>query len=254
MISGAPNFTVAGASVDAGAGNALTYTVPVSFAANLTAATITNVVTVMDVPSGANASASDTDSLALSGPTLAKTIAPPTIGAGGSATLTITLGNPNAAPLTLTAPFVDTMPAGVTTIGDNTGTCTGVAVTATMITMASGAAIPAVGCTIVVTITSSTAGTVTNTTGTLSTSAGSASPASAPITVTGGGGGIASLAKKIAPAVISVGEIATLTIALGNSGAGPLTLTAPFTDPMPAGMSVVSANTGTCGGSARPPR
>ncbi len=92
VISGAPNFTAAGASVGAGAGNALTYTVPVSFAANLTAATITNVVTVTDVPSGANASASDTDSLAQSGPTLAKTIAPPTIGVGGSATLTITLG------------------------------------------------------------------------------------------------------------------------------------------------------------------
>jgi uncharacterized repeat protein (TIGR01451 family) len=248
VISGAPNFTAAGATVGAGAGNTLTYTVPVSFAANLTAATITNVVTVTDVTSGANASASDTDNLLLSGPTLAKTIAPATISVGGTATLTITLTNPNAAALTLTAPFVDPMPAGVTTIGGNTGTCAGVSVTATMITMAGGTAIPPVGCTIVVAITSSTAGTVTNITGTLGTSGGSAPPASAPITVTGGGGGVASLAKTIAPAVIPVGGSATLTIVLGNSGAGPLILTAPFSDPMPLGMSVVSANAGTCVG------
>ncbi len=120
VISGVPNFTAAGARVGAGAGNALTYTMPVAFAANLTAATITNVVTVTDVPTGANATASDTDSLSQSGTTLAKTIAPPTIGVGGSAILTITLANTSAGPLTLTAPFVDTMPAGVTTTSANT--------------------------------------------------------------------------------------------------------------------------------------
>ena len=248
VISGVPNFTAAGARVGAGAGNALTYTMPVAFAANLTAATITNVVTVTDVPTGANATASDTDSLSQSGTTLAKTIAPPTIGVGGSAMLTITLANTSAGPLTLTAPFVDTMPAGVTTTSANTGTCGGVTVTPTTITMASGSTLPPGGCTIVVTITSSTMGTATNTTGALSTNSGSAPPASAPITVTGGG--IASLAKTIAPAVISIGGSATLTLSLGNAGAAPLTLTAPFSDPMPVGMSVVSANTGTCAGVA----
>ena len=248
VISGTPNLTVKGARVGAGAGNALTYTTQVSFATDLVAATITNVVTVLDVPTGSSATASDTDSLSLVGSELAKTIAPATIDVGGSAVLMIMLSNVNAGSLTLTAPFADTMPAGVTTIGSNTGTCEGVAVTATTITMASGAVIPAGGCTIVVSITSSTVGSVTNTTGTLSTSGGSAPPASAPITVTGGGEGVASVAKTIAPAQIPIGGSATLTIALGNNGAGPLTLTAPFSDPMPAGMSVISAHTGTCVG------
>jgi uncharacterized repeat protein (TIGR01451 family) len=246
-IAGGPDFTVSGARIGAGAGNALTYTVPVSFAASLTAATITNVVTVADAPTGASATASDTDSLAPSGTTLAKTIVPPTIGIGGSATLTLTLGNTGAGPLTLIAAFVDAMPAGVTTTSGNTGTCAGVTVAAASVTMATGATIPVGGCTIVVAITSSTTGTVTNTTGTLSTSGGSAPPASAQITVTSGAG-IASLAKTIVPAQIPIGGSATLTITLGNSGTVPLTLTASFTDPMPFGMSVVSPHTGTCVG------
>jgi uncharacterized repeat protein (TIGR01451 family) len=248
VISGVPDLTVTGARVGAGAGNALTYTMPVSFAAGLVTATITNIVTVTDIPTGSSATASDTDSLSQIGPAMTKAIAPATINVGGTAALTITLSNANAGPLTLAAPFVDAMPAGVTTIGGNAGTCADVAVTATTITMASGAAIPAGGCAIVVTITSSSTGTVTNITGTLSTSGGSAPPASAPITVTGAGGGIGSVTKAIVPAVISIGGRATMTITLGNAGAGPLTLTAPFSDPMPVGMSIVSANTGTCVG------
>ncbi len=164
---------------------------------------------------------------------------------GGTATLTITLGNGNATPLTLSAAFTDTMPAGVTTTSGNTGTCSGVSVTSTTITMANGGTIPPGGCTIVVTITSSTAGTVTNTTGPLSTSAGGAPPASAPITVTGGG---VSLAKAIAPGVIAQDGKATLTITLGNATGAPVVLTAPFTDPMPAGLTATGGNTGTCTG------
>jgi len=46
-------------------------------------------------------------------PALAKTIAPATIVSGGSAVLTITIGNINATPLPLTAPFTDAMVAAV---------------------------------------------------------------------------------------------------------------------------------------------
>jgi hypothetical protein len=110
--------------------------------------------------------------------------------------------------------------------------------------MASGSTIPPGGCTIVVTITSSTSGTVTNTTGPLATNGGNAPPASAPITVQPSG--TASLAKTIVPGSIKPGGAATLTLTLGNSGATPLTLTAPFTDPMPVGMTTTTGNTGTC--------
>ncbi len=180
-------------------------------------------------------------------PTLGKAIAPASIAAGDTATLTLTLGNSNPLPLMLTAPFTDAMPAGVTTTSGNAGTCSGVTVTATTITMASGTPIPVGGCTIVVTITSSTNGTVTNTTGTLTTEAGTAPPASAPLTVTGGSG-VASLMKTFAPAAILAGGSSTLTITLGNAGGGPLLLTAPFTDPMPAGITITSPQNGTCAG------
>jgi uncharacterized repeat protein (TIGR01451 family) len=179
------------------------------------------------------------------GPTLTKAIVPSTISPGGTATLTLALGNAGSSPVTLTSAFVDTMPAGVTTTSGNTGTCTGVSITATTITMASGSTIPPGGCTIVVTITSSTPGTVTNTTGPLNTSGGGAPPASAPITVSGTG---ATLTKAIVPALIEPGGTATLTIALGNATASPLVLGAPFTDPMPGGMTTTTGNTGTCAG------
>ena len=181
----------------------------------------------------------------LSPPALAKSIAPATITAGGAATLTITLGNPNTLPLALAADFTDTMPAGVTTTSGNTGTCTGVTVAPTSITMASGTVLPAGGCTIVVTITSTTPGTVTNTTGSLQTNAGTAAPASAPLTVNAA---IATLGKTIAPNPITAGGTSTLTITLGNPNATALTLTADFTDPMPAGVTTTSGNTGTCTG------
>ncbi|HTQ01941.1 MAG TPA: hypothetical protein VMN56_21660 [Casimicrobiaceae bacterium] len=119
--------------------------------------------------------------------TLAKAIVPATIVPSGSATLAITLGNTTAAALTLTAPFTDPMPAGMTTTTANTGTCAGVTVTPTLITMPTGASIPPGGCTIVVGVTSSTLGTITNVTSALVTDKYTAPAASAPLGVATGG-------------------------------------------------------------------
>jgi hypothetical protein len=178
-------------------------------------------------------------------PTLTKTILPATIVSGGSSTLTLTLANANATPLTLTAPFTDAMPAGMTITGGNSGTCTGITVAPTLITMASGSSLPPGGCTIVVSITSTTPGTVTNTTSALTTGAGVTPPASAPLVVTAAG---PSLAKSFTPSTIVAGSTATLVIVLGNTNASVLTLTAPFTDAMPPGVTILGTNTGTCAG------
>jgi len=245
---GTGSFGTTGSIIAAGVGNTLTFTVPVAFAAGMTTDPLVNTVHVTDVTSGASSSASDSNALAATSISLAKTIAPSTIAAGGTAMLTITLGNPNAAPATLTAAFVDTMPAGVTTTSGSTGTCTDVTVGATSVTKAAGSQVPAGGCTIVVAITSATPGTVTNTTGPLTTSLGTAPPASAPLTVAGSGA-LPTLVKSIAPGTISVGGAATLTLTLGNPNATAITLTAPFTDPMPAGVTITSATSaGTCAG------
>ena len=162
------------------------------------------------------------------------------------------LGNANAAPLTLTAAFTDAMPAGVTTTSGNTGTCTGVTVGATLVTMAAGATIPPGGCTIVVTITSSTPGTVVNTTGSLETGAGTAPPASAPITVTSPGAPpgapTADLAITKTDNVTSVapGSVVTYTIVVTNNGPSAV-VGATVTDSAPAALSGV---TWTCVASA----
>ena len=211
-----------------------------------TPGTVTNVTGPLATNGGTAPPASAPLTVTAPGPTLAKAIAPATIAPGGTATLTITLGNASSAALTLTAAFVDSMPAGMTTTGGNTGTCTGVTVTSTTITMASGSAVPPGGCTIVVAITSSTPGTVTNTTGPLATSGGTAPPGSAPITVSGGTG--PTLTKVIAPSTIAPGGTATLTLVLGNAGSTPLTLSSAFVDAMPAGVTTTSGNTGTCTG------
>ena len=162
-----------------------------------TPGTVTNTTGTLDTNAGSRAARDVRRSPSLRRPRSAKTINPASIAIGGTATLTLTLGNTNPPPITLSAPLTDTMPAGVTTTSGNTGTCAGVTVASTSITHGRAAPrIPAGGCTIVVTITSSTPGTVTNTTSTLSTSAGAAPPASAPLTVTA----VApTLAKTIVP-------------------------------------------------------
>lgn len=171
-----------------------------------------------------------------------KNITPPTIVAGASTTLTISLVNGTAAPLTLTSALTDTMPAGVTTgpgstPGSNVGSCTGVTVASTSITMANGSTIPVGGCTIIVTtLTSSTPGSVVNTTSALATSGGSAPAASAQLTVFSGSG--PTLAKNIVPSVSAAPAPATLTITLGNPGSTPLTLTSDFTDTLPTGVTI----------------
>jgi uncharacterized repeat protein (TIGR01451 family) len=182
---GGTSFGATGAHIGTGA-DLLTFTAPVAFAASMTTDPLVNTVTVTDLPSGASGSASDSNRRNGGGtaPTLTKSIAPSSIVAGGTATLTLALGNGNATAATLTVAFTDAMPNGVTTTSGNAGTCTNVSVTATLITMPAGSVLPAGGCTIVVTITSTTPGTVVNTTSPLVTGDGTAPAASAPLTVT----------------------------------------------------------------------
>jgi uncharacterized repeat protein (TIGR01451 family) len=103
-------------------------------------------------------------------PTVSKQFAPTVIPPNGSSTLTIVLGNDNSSAATLSSTFTDTLPSapGAMTIQSPNGlstTCPGV-VTATAgsssISYASGAVIPAGGCTISVNVTAVTAGNYTN--------------------------------------------------------------------------------------------
>ncbi len=245
---GSSSFGTTGSIIPAGVANTLTFTVPVAFAAGMTTDPLVNTVHVTDVTSGASSSASDSNALATTSISLAKTIAPSTIAAGGTAVLTLTLGNPNAAPATLAAAFVDAMPAGVTTTSGNTGNCTDVTVGPASVTKAAGSQVPAGGCTIVVTITSSTPGTVVNTTGPLETSLGTAPPASAPLTVTGGSVPQADLSVVKTAGASSVLPGGTITYTIVASNAGPSAVTgAIVTDTFAATLGNV---TWTCVASA----
>jgi uncharacterized repeat protein (TIGR01451 family) len=176
--------------------------------------------------------------------TLAKAIAPATINFGTNATLTLTLGNVNAIALALTAPFVDTFPAGMTASGPNLGSCVGVVVVAASVAMPAGATIPPGGCTIVVAVTSTTIGLVTNVTGSLTTNAGTALPASAPLTVRP----VADVAivKSIGVAQVIPGTVVTYTIVAHNFGPNDA-IGATVVDTVPATLTFV---TWTCVASA----
>ena len=125
-------------------------------------------------------------------PTVTKAFSPASITAGAVSRLTITLNNPNAAAIALTAAFTDTLPGGalVAATPNPTTTCGG-AVTATAggstVTLPTGSTIPAGSSTIAVNVTAAAPGTFVNTipAGALQTTAGNnAAPATATLTAT----------------------------------------------------------------------
>lgn len=127
-------------------------------------------------------------------PTVAKQFSPAVIPPGGTSTLTIFLGNANASAITLSAALTDTLPTApgnvvVAAVPNVQKTCPGT-VTATAgsgsVTYASGASIPAGGCSISVDVTAATPGVHPNTipAGALQTSVGNnQSAANASLTV-----------------------------------------------------------------------
>jgi len=157
---------------------------------------------------------------------------------GATATLTIRLDNPNAAPLTGAA-FTDTLPTGlvVATTPNAATTCAGGVVVAnpsgTSVRL-SGGTVPAAGfCTVSVDILSNISGSYDN-----------VIPASGVTTVEGVANEEPTRArilistpptvgKQFSPAVISPNGTSTLTITLGNDNAFAITLSAAFADNLP---------------------
>ena len=102
-------------------------------------------------------------------PTLNKVFSPASIPPGSTSLLTITLGNPNPTPATLTSNLVDTLPSGLVVANPSgaSTTCSGGTLTAnpgeSTITLPSGTQIPANGsCTLTVNVTASAPGSYTN--------------------------------------------------------------------------------------------
>lgn len=170
--------------------------------------------------------------------TVTKTFGVANIVSGGATTLTLTLGNPTGAAITLTSDFIDTLPAGMTITSLGAGSCTGVTNTATTITKASGSTMAAGNCTIIANVTSSTPGAATNTIpiGALQTTVGSnAAAASATVNI------YAPLAvtKAFGDVTIAPGGSTTLSLTLGNPAANVAAITtAQVDDNFPAGLTL----------------
>ena len=241
---------LSGGTVPAGGSCTITVNVTAS-----TAGTYTNTLAAGSVTTtngGSNAAAANASVDVLARPTVAKAFSPAVVGVGQPSTLTITLTNANASPVTGVA-FTDTYPAGLANAATPAlastcgGSVTGNAGAGSL--ALSGGTIPAGGsCTVSVSVVASVAGDLVNSTGAVTTgNAGTGIAASATLTVLA-----APVATKaFAPSVIGPGQVSTLTITLANANATAVT-GAAFTDTYPAGL----VNTGTptvsntCGGTA----
>ena len=216
-----------------------------------------------DIPAGAlqtsagsNGAPADATLQVLDPPTLSKAFAPAQVDAGVSSTLTITLTNPNNAPIALAGSLTDSFPQNLfvapspnatTTCG---GTVTAAAGDGSVTLDGAGATIPAAGsCTVSVDVDAVFLGAYVNTipAGTLQTEAGAnAAPASATLTVATA----PTLDKVFVPATMAAGQTSQLTINIGNVNPLTITTSAALADALPPGMVVAAAPNAstTCGG------
>jgi uncharacterized repeat protein (TIGR01451 family) len=177
-------------------------------------------------------------------PTVSKTVSPAEITSGGASTLTITLGNPNAFPITLTSAFVDDLIGSGMSIPNtsqyDTNCPVAPVIASASVTYPSGAWIPAEGCVINVTITATSTGTNTISASALQTDAGTnVNSATATLTIvpplTAPG-----LTKSFMTSPVAPGGVTELRVTLSNSNATPLVLNEDLTDLMPTGLTLAS--------------
>jgi Flp pilus assembly protein TadG len=186
-------------------------------------------------------------------PSVHKDFAPTDIAPGGISGLTITLFNPTGAIAKLTAPLIDTFPAGMFIAGPAGNTCGGTA-TARMggssLTL-TGGSIPAKGsCSVKVLVTAKSNGSYVNMLSacSLQTDKGCNSGAFSAVFTVG-----IRLSKTFSPARIGVGGVSLLTITLHNPGSSVASMIAPLTDKLPSGLTVSGNIRNSCGGTVTAP-
>src|SRR4029453_15278087 len=112
--TGQTSFGTTSARVNAGAANAIVFTVPVAFAAGMTTSPLINMATATDIPTGITASGSDSDVLSTNvSLTVTKTDGSATYTPGATATKTVTVANTGVTDA-LNVTVNDPLPAGVT--------------------------------------------------------------------------------------------------------------------------------------------
>ncbi|QJR14862.1 DUF11 domain-containing protein [Usitatibacter palustris] len=251
FTAGQTALTLSGLTVPAN--GACTVTVVVTSVTPGVQPNTTSGVASTEAPTGA---VSNTANLTVTatGPTIAKAFSPTSIVADGTSTITFTITNPQAIPLT-SANFTDPLTnMSIFAAGPAGGTCAGASgnfytagQTAISVT---GLTIPASGsCTVTLVVTSDIPGVHSNTSsGVASTEAPTGAPSNAAsLTVTAAP---PTIAKAFNLASIVVNTTSTITFTIANGNAIPLT-GASFTDTLVnMQINATGAAGGTCAGAA----
>ncbi|WP_257385962.1 DUF11 domain-containing protein [Tahibacter caeni] len=252
--AGQTSFSATGATIPAGAANALTFSMPVAFAPDLTTDPLVNAVTANDAVSGAAGSASDSDARSASADVSVVKSGPASVVPGGPIRYTVTIANagPSAANGTT---FSDTVPAAIAGVAASCGSASGGAACPASVTVAGNTvsgAVPTLppGGSVVITIdgqTSASAGTPIANTATAAPPSGTTDPA--------GGNDTSTWTTNIKPVVgidktvdatsVVPGATVHYTITVTNPGPVAADGTA-VTDPIPNG---IASQTWTCAGS-----
>ncbi len=212
-------------------------------------------VSSAEAPTGVN-SASVVLTVNVASPTISKAFAANPIASGGVATLTITITNPNAGPISVTS-VTDTFPTmpstglvRASTPNASTTCASGMVTHAPSSVTLTGGTVPAnASCTFQIDVTAATAGAYVNNIGigALTTNAGSnTAAATATLTVTA----VANVSiTKSAPATVPWGTTITYMSTVTNAGPDAADLTV-FSDTVPAAITGVGAVCGLPTGGA----
>ncbi len=242
------------------------YTIPASGSCTIVVNVVSSTAGAKANTSGALTTAEGTTTAAASDtlnvytvPTVVKSFAPPTIAAGGTSTLTITVTNPAANPGNLTGvsigdaytgTLVNNAAGSVVCSGAGSATLTGGVNLGTSVGFASGTIVPGGTCT----ITQSVTATTTN------TNATTAPAATGPVALTGTAAtgvvltvvGAPVVTKSFVATNVAVGGTTTMNITVENPAANTVALTGvAFTDTYPAGLTgalTASASPAGCTG------
>lgn len=186
----------------------------------------------------------------LNAPTISKAFSPTALAISTSSTLTLTVGNPNAAHTLNGIAVSDTLPAGLVFAAPPNAatTCTGssLSISGATISISGGTIVASGSCTVSVNVTSAANGVYNNTTDTVSSSnGGTGGTASAAITFTPK----PTISKAFSVPTIPVNATATMSLTITNNTAGAIT-GMTFSDSYPADLvNTATPNiTNTCGG------